>query len=113
MSQAQGIQSSPPDKVDPSVASIKGHDYYKDTFLPPKAEVTDIDPRDKVSHCEGSPLNSMSWTVVGAELAALQIAKQTLARGTVFKYQYIVISYPLTIDAKTNENSIFHTVCIC
>ncbi|CAM9791278.1 unnamed protein product [Ascophyllum nodosum] len=47
MSQAQGIQSSPPDKVDPSVASIKGHDYYKDTFLPPKAEVTDIDPRDK------------------------------------------------------------------
>lgn len=43
-----GIQSSKPDKVDASVANIKGHDYYKDAFVPPEEVVTEIDPRDKV-----------------------------------------------------------------
>jgi len=44
-----GIQSSKPDKVDASLVNIKGHDYYKDEFVPPAEEVTEIDPRDKVS----------------------------------------------------------------
>lgn len=49
MAPAAGIQSCAPDKADPSVAHIKGHDYYADTFVPPAEEVTEIDPRDKVS----------------------------------------------------------------
>lgn len=43
-----GIQSSKPEKVDASLVNIKGHDYYKDEFVPPAEEVTEIDPRDKV-----------------------------------------------------------------
>lgn len=43
-----GIQSCAPDKVDASLVNIKGHDYYKDTFVPPAEDVTEIDPRDKV-----------------------------------------------------------------
>lgn len=49
MSPAAGIQSSAPAKVDASLAHVKGHDYYTDTFVPPSEEVTEIDPRDKVS----------------------------------------------------------------
>lgn len=45
---APGIQSSKPEKPDASLASIKGHDYYKDTFVPPSEIVTEIDARDKV-----------------------------------------------------------------
>lgn len=43
-----GIQSSKPEKPDASLANIKGHDYYKDTFVPPSEVVTEIDARDKV-----------------------------------------------------------------
>lgn len=43
-----GIQSSKPEKVDASVTNVKGHDYYKDAFVPPEELVTEIDPRDKV-----------------------------------------------------------------
>lgn len=43
-----GIQSCKPEKADASVANVKGHDYYKDTFSPPEEVVTEIDPRDKV-----------------------------------------------------------------
>ncbi|CAM9533725.1 unnamed protein product [Scytosiphon promiscuus] len=42
-----GIQSSKPAKVDASLVNIKGHDYYKDNFVPPAEEVTEIDARDK------------------------------------------------------------------
>lgn len=48
MAPAAGIQSSAPDKIDPQVAAVKGHDYYKDGFVAPKEETTEIDPRDKV-----------------------------------------------------------------
>lgn len=43
-----GIQSSKPAKVDASLVNIKGHDYYKDNFVPPEETVTEIDARDKV-----------------------------------------------------------------
>nr|UXG49831.1 nitrate reductase [Saccharina japonica] len=44
---ASGIQSCKPEKADASLVNIKGHDYYKDTFVPPAEDVTEIDPRDK------------------------------------------------------------------
>lgn len=54
-----GIQSCAPDKADASLVNIKGHDYYKDTFVPPAEDVTEIDPRDKVgaarSHLHSVP----------------------------------------------------------
>lgn len=28
--------------------NVKGHDYYKDNFVPPEEPVTEIDARDKV-----------------------------------------------------------------
>lgn len=59
---ASGIQSCAPEKVDASLVHIKGHDYYKDTFVPPAEDVTEIDPRDKV--CTASrplPLCSLAW----------------------------------------------------
>lgn len=48
MAPAVGIQSSAPDKVDESLLLVKGHNYYKDMFVPPSEEVSEIDPRDKV-----------------------------------------------------------------
>lgn len=38
------------------MANVKGHDYYKDAFVPPEEVVTEIDPRDKVRafRCFGS-----------------------------------------------------------
>lgn len=50
MAPAAGIQSSAPAKVDAPLADIKGHDYYTDAFVPPSEDVTEIDPRDKVSY---------------------------------------------------------------
>lgn len=60
-SAAAGIQSSAPAKVDPALANVKGHDYYTDTFVPPSEEVTEIDPRDKVSAGE----SCQGWESVG------------------------------------------------
>lgn len=42
------MQSCPPEKVDPSLANIRGHDYYKESYVPPSEDVMEIDPRDKV-----------------------------------------------------------------
>lgn len=59
-----GIQSSKPEKVDASVVNVKGHDYYKDEFVPPQEVVTEIDPRDKVSWHMGYGLRKyLSWSV--------------------------------------------------
>lgn len=61
-----GIQSSKPEQADASVVDVKGHDYYKDAFVPPEEVVTEIDPRDKVGCVQRC--TSLTVSVVSSEV---------------------------------------------